>query len=203
VGIITDITAQKKNPNRVSVFIDGEFFCGIDFLSSQKHRLKIGETIDENVLSAAVFDSECNSAFEKCMGLINIRMRAESEIITYLAGKLYSQEVIDTIINKLKSYNYIDDAEFCCLYIESHRKGWGRKKIEYMLKMLKIDSEILSESMKVLASQADEAHCLLIKHKGTKPFDKYKAYVHLAQKGFNGDCIKEAIALMEEETANE
>lgn len=203
MGIITDIQNQKKNKNRVSIFVDGEFFCGLDLLSCQKHRLKIDQEVDTQKLTLAVFDSECNSAFEKSLGLINSRMRSENEIAIYLKDKAYSSDIIDATIEKLKSYNYIDDSEFCRLYIESHRKSWGVKKIEYMLKMQKIDLEILAEAMQSLDTQAAEAHRLLVKFKGSKPFDKYKAYAHLAQKGFNSDCIKAAIRTLEEEIDSE
>ena len=30
MGIITEITRQKGNKKRVSIFVDGMFFCGLD-----------------------------------------------------------------------------------------------------------------------------------------------------------------------------
>ena len=194
MGKITDIQTQKKNPNRVSIFIDGEFYAGMDLFTSQKHRLKIDGDVDENKLKEVIFDAECSSAFEKALSLINTRFRAENEIIDYLKQKLYSEEIIDTTLEKLKSYNYVDDREFCRLYIDSHKKSWGYKKIEYMLKGLKIDAEILAEALGEIDTQQEEAVKLLEKYFKSKPFDKNKAYTHLAQKGFKGDCIKFAIA---------
>jgi len=197
MGTITDIKIQKKNPNRVSIFIDGEFFVGMDLFTSQKHRLKIDQQINVDKLNEAVFDAECASAFEKSLGLINTRMRATSEIIVYLKEKLYSNEVIDSTIQKLESYRYIDDSEFCRVYIQNYKNRWGAKKIEFMLKSLKIDREIIAQSMSELDTQVDEAVCLLIRHTGKKEFDKNKAYTHLAQKGFKSDCIKQAIYIIE------
>jgi len=203
MGIITDIQPQKKNPNRVSIFIDGEFYVGMDLFTSQKHRLKIDSEVDEEKLMKAVFDAEIASSFEKALGLINARFRAESEIEDYLKQKLYSEEVLEATIEKLKSYNYVDDREFCRLYIESHKKRWGAKKIEYMLKGLKIDSDILSEAMAEVESQEAEAVRLLEKYFKSKPFDKNKAYTHLAQKGFKSDCIKQAILRNAENSLND
>jgi len=197
MGKITDIQIQKKNKDRVSIFIDGDFYSGMDLFTKEKHRLKIGSEVDEKILAVAVFESECNSAFEKSLSQINARMRTQKEILTYLKGKEYSNEIIDSTVQKLIDYKYIDDTEFCRLYIEAHKGKWGIKKIEFMLKGLGADRYAIDDAMAEFSEtgpQDDTAYNLLIKYKKQKPLDKNKAYMHLAQKGFSSDTIKMAIA---------
>ena len=38
---ITDIKEQAKNKKRVSIYLDGEFYCGLDLVTAVKNRLKI------------------------------------------------------------------------------------------------------------------------------------------------------------------
>lgn len=45
MGKITDIAEQRRNKSRVSVFIDGEFACGLDAVTAAAARIKIGDEI--------------------------------------------------------------------------------------------------------------------------------------------------------------
>ena len=144
---ISEISAQKKNPDRVNLYIDGAFFCGLDAFTAASHRLKAGDEIDPPELERVIFDGECASAFEKSMRQINVRMRSEQEIRRYLAEKQYAAEVVDACIQKLIDYRYLDDAGFARLYAEAHRKKWGGMKIRYNLKSLGIDAEVLEHTL--------------------------------------------------------
>jgi len=199
---ITDIQSQKKNKDRVSLFIDDDFFCGLDLLSCNKHRLKIGDEVDSEKLASAVLESECNSAFEKCMGLINNRIRTEKEIGAYLKEKQYGEDIIEKTIQKLTDYNFIDDKEFCRQYINSHRKKWGRLKIVYGLRQAGVNSDTINESFETETPQDSEAKILALKYIGNKPFDKQKLYAYLARKGFDSGIIKSAISGSIEELEN-
>ena len=84
MATITDISVQVKNKSRVNVFLDGEFACGLDAFTVEKNRLRIGAQIEQNELIAIQRESEAQTAFEKCVDYINIRMRTEKEIEKYL-----------------------------------------------------------------------------------------------------------------------
>lgn len=194
---ITDIEIQKKNKDRVSVFLDGEFFCGLDTFTMQKHFLSIGKQVSKEKLLEAVFESEVESAFEKSMRQIESRLKSEKEIRDYLDGKTYKEEVIEATVDRLKRYNYINDGEFCRQYINSYLNRWGRKKIEYMLKSLVLDKEVFNNALEEVPCQVEVCYKLAIKHIGSKDFDytqKQKTFSHLMQKGFISDVIKEALS---------
>ena len=195
---ITDISKQVKNPGRINLYLDGEFYCGLDEFTAAAHRLRIDGEVDAEELARIVFDEECNSAFEKAMRFINVRMRSESEIRRILTEKRYSDIVIDTTVEKLASYRYIDDAEFARLYIEAHRKKWGVKKLKYALIPFGIDSEILESLFLDMPDQDEEAYKLAIKYIGSKELDMRKVYAHLLQKGFDGDTIGRVITRIKE-----
>ena len=46
MGKITDVTRQKKKDTRVSIFVDGEFVCGLDELTFAQSRIAIGDEIE-------------------------------------------------------------------------------------------------------------------------------------------------------------
>ncbi|MDE7394991.1 MAG: RecX family transcriptional regulator, partial [Clostridiales bacterium] len=129
MGKITDIQPQKKRKSRVSIYIDGEFFCGLEKLTALEHRLKIGDEVNEEKLSRAVFESEVTQAFDKAAGHLAARPHSEEELRKYLTEKGFSSAVIDRALEKMSSYGYIDDAEFVRAYIESHRAKFGVRRL--------------------------------------------------------------------------
>lgn len=199
MGRITAIEPQKNNKNRVNLYIDGEFYAGLDTFTAEKHRLKTGAEADAAKLAEVTFDSECASAFEKAMGKINARMRSEYEIRVYLAEKAYPEAVIESAVEKLKHYRYIDDAEFCRLWIGSRRARSGILKIRFELKTLGIEAEIIEEAFSGFPAQTEEAYRLAVKYRKSKEWDKRKAFAYLMQKGFESDTIKAALEAVEED----
>lgn len=204
MGQITDIIPQKKNKGRVSLFIDGEFFCGLDLFTAEKHRLKIDDEVDEDKLKEVIFDEECFSAFEKSMSKINDRIRSKEEIRRYLMDKEYELDVIEITIEKLQNYKYLDDTAFSKFYIDSHKRRWGLKKIEYMLRGFGVSDEDIKIAMEEAPDQIEEVKVLIEKYtRVKKEVDKRKLYAYLMQKGFDSKTIGVALEQLEEEENEE
>lgn len=199
MATITDISVQVKNKSRVNVFLDGEFACGLDAFTVEKNRLRIGAQIEQNELIAIQRESEAQTAFEKCVDYINIRMRTEKEIEKYLADKGYLNEIKDGIIAKLKEYSLIDDARFCELFISSHRRSWGEKRLKIELKKHGVSAENIELALEEAEPQYEEALAAAEKYCRNKPaYDRYKLQTHLYSKGFTYDCISYAVREYEE-----
>ena len=201
---ITKISAQVKNKSRVNVFLDDEFFCGLDAFVAQRNRLKEGEEIEREKLIDIQRESEAQTMFEKCVDYINIRYRTEKEMCTYLADKGFLGEVRDEIIARLREYSLIDDARFCELFISSHRRAWGVKRLRLELKKHGVSDEDIELALEETEPQHEEALACAQKFCRTKKgYDRNKLYAHLFSKGFDSDCISYAVHEYEEMTANE
>lgn len=153
MGLITNIE-QQKNKNRVSIFVDSSFFCGLEKETAIIFGLKIGKEIDEKTLLEAAHTSEVKRAFEKGTSYISTRPHSKFEIVTKLKNKGFSDNVIDDAILKLEEYHFIDDSKFAELFVSQNsklskkaiyskliKKGISRDIIEYNLSELDEDSE--------------------------------------------------------------
>ena len=197
MGKITDIKPQSRNKGRVSIFIDGRFFCGLEKLTALSHRLAIGDEIDTRQLAKAVFDSESAAAFEKAAKYLGMRPRTENEIRVYLGGKGYTQEVTAAAVDKLTGYGYIDDKEYCRMYIESYKHKSGARKIEAELLGKGIERDTVAEALDGLDSQTDAVTRIAEKYLFSHKADKRKLTAYLMNKGFDYDTVKEALGDME------
>ena len=105
--------------------------------------------------------------------------------------KGYSEQVVWHCIDKLKEYNYIDDAEYSRRYIESVNKRQGRRLTEYKLMMKGVKKEDIESAYFETEDIGNESAKLIAKkHLGDKPITKEnlaKTYRYLIGKGFTYD----------------
>ena len=87
MGKITEVVPQKKNKNRVSVYIDGQFVLGLDALTALKNHVEPGAEIDEETLEKIQLESETGGAFDRAVKLVSYRPRTKAELKKFLAGK--------------------------------------------------------------------------------------------------------------------
>lgn len=71
--------------------------------------------------------------------LLKYRPRAKAEIISRLKRKDNSPAIIEKVVNYLEENNFINDEEFCRIFISSGiNRGWGKRKIEANLNKLSV-----------------------------------------------------------------
>ncbi len=205
MGKITDICKQKRNPSRVSVFIDGEFVCGLDAVTAAAARLAIGDEITSEKLHDVIFDSEVNSGFERAVGYISALPRSKREMIAYLRGKGYDADVINAVISRMEGYRYIDDREYAKVFISSKSKKYGKLRLTAELKKRGVDGNIIKELLTNDDSD-DEAYTEVdgaldtarryLKSHRSADVNKLKRY--LAGRGFTWDSIYAAVRALDD-----
>ncbi|MCM1367208.1 MAG: RecX family transcriptional regulator [Roseburia sp.] len=200
MGKITDISAQKRNKSRVSVFIDGEFVCGLDAVTAVSSRIRIGDEITADELKKLVAESEKNSAFEKAVGYLSASPRSKKEIRTYLLNKGYDLEVVVSTVEKLDAYRYTDDHAYAQSYIRSKSKKYGNFRIAAELRQKGIASDIISELLD--ENSEDGAVEIARKYLNThRSADVQKLKRFLSSRGFSWDAIATAVRALDEDGA--
>jgi regulatory protein len=70
---ITSISQQKKNKNRLNVFLDDEFAFGMDKYVFLSQRLKIGDEVDEKGFERLFFCPICEMVLTKRQHIFLLR----------------------------------------------------------------------------------------------------------------------------------
>ena len=189
--VITEISVQIRNKKRCNVYVDGEFFCGMSIETAVKNRIKVGQEVEKEKLEQLVLESEQHEALTKATDYISKNLKTKRQVKEYLLKKGYSEQVVWFCIDKLKEYNYIDDAEYSKRYIESVSKRQGRRLTEYKLMMKGVRKEDVESAYLETEDNGNEsAKVIAKKHLGNKPITKEnltKTYRYLIGKGFTYD----------------
>lgn len=194
MATITDIKPQARNKSRVSVFVDGEFFGGMEKLTAMQYRLRVGAEVDPDRLAEAAGESERASAFERAAIYLGARPRTQKEIADYLTGKGYAPDAVDATVQKLQAYGYIDDVAFCRAYVEEYKHKAGARKMECELKAKGVSAAVIDEVLSALDEQESvrAATALAEKYLRSHAFDARKLTAFLLGKGFDYDTVRAA-----------
>ena len=129
--------------------------------------------------------------------------KTEYQVREKLYEKGFHKVEIEQVIEKMKYYGYIDDYDYCRLFIEIKSKKMGKKKIEYKLINEKrvneklvykalaefFDKDLEKEKCREYAIKYMEKKHLVLDMDG-----KAKVGQHLYQKGYNWDTITAVLA---------
>ncbi len=114
---ITAIKQQKRNRQRVSIYLDGEFAFGLSkFVAGW---LKPGRKLTKEEIRKLQEEDSFEVAFQKALHFIHYRPRSVRETHRRLLDKGFSEEVVELTINKLLDKHFLDDFEFSRQWIEN------------------------------------------------------------------------------------
>lgn len=193
---ITAITPQSKDKERCNVYVDGRFYCGMKLETVLSHRLRAGEHIELSELDAIQEENESAQAFDRALTHLSASMKTEKQVRDYLHKKGYVDAVCDRVLEKLRGYGFVDDAEYCAQYIRSAGKDKGARLIALELKKRGVDDRTVEEALCGLEGEEAAACSVLAKYMRNREFTREniaKGYRHLMSKGFDHDTAKAAL----------
>ena len=156
------MSSQRRNPDRYSIFIDGEFVLGIDKKTVEDMDLRVGKLVDEKDLKKITSQEELNKAQAYALMLLGYRERSLREIKMRMRQKGYEEKLVEKVVKYLKDRNLINDKRFTQLWAESRiKKGYGRWRIQSELEQKGVNREIGDEILKDLYSGIDEVQVAL------------------------------------------
>jgi len=198
---ITKIEAQKKNPRRRSVFINGEFAFGVDEEVISKLGLKKGEGLTKPKIKNILTQKNENEAKEVALRFLSFRRRTEKEVKEKLQKKGFDEKTIKRTIAKLKEYDLINDLEFATAWVKERLayKPRGKKLLWQELWKKGIRKEIVDQVTQELCQDEDKSVLELVekikkKYKNLEPpVAKRRMYGFLLRRGFSYETVNQAM----------
>lgn len=197
---ITSIKRQMKNKNRVSIFVDGEYFGSLDEKTFMESGLKSGDALNQEKWQVISEQGENQSAFNKGISYISRLMRSKKQVVDYLKKKGYEEPAIKYATNKMAEYKYIDDTAYAKMIL-SHQvnvKKVGLISAKVSLKKNGIAKEIIEETILEYSESEQMENAkyhyqkLLKKYRNEEDNQKKKNKISqaMARRGFSWEMIK-------------
>src|SRR6266540_3581209 len=107
---ITAITVQKRSPNRVNIYLDGEFAFGLSRIVAAW--LRVGQERSEEKIEQLQAEEARERAFQQAMLFLSYRARSESEIRQNLRKHEIPEPVIEQTLERLRQDGLANDNQF-------------------------------------------------------------------------------------------
>lgn len=194
---ITAIKQQVKDPERVSVFIDGNYEFSLSLDELLKEKLKNGDELEKpDIKRLKKISADGKLRMWALEWLLN-RPHSEREFRDYLYRKKAEAEQIDSLVKEFTDKGYLDNAKFARWFTELlARRGKSDPAIRAELFKKGIDREIVEEIISVGAGDEAARLKLMIEKKqnlARYKNDPEKLKRYLVGQGFSWVDVKDAL----------
>ncbi len=147
---ITGLQVQKKNPNRVNVFLDGEFAFGLFRVVAAW--LQVGQELSEEKIRQLTQAEAEEKAYQRALNFLSYRPRAEAEIRRNLRKHDTPEELIETVLERLRRNRLVDDEAFARAWVENRCefRPRGRRALRSELRQKGLEDQVIAEALEEL-----------------------------------------------------
>jgi regulatory protein len=196
-GKITALEVQKRNTERVNVYIDGEFAFGLNMLDAA--HLHKGQMLTEADVTRLQYGDAVVKAVDRAAGFLAFRPRSRAEVRQNLTKHNTPEDVVGAAMERLESLGYLDDRAFARYWVENRDtfKPRGARALSAELREKGVPDAIIREV--VATVDAFDAAYRAAKPRinryrgGTVWTFKQKVSGFLARRGFDFDVIRDVL----------
>lgn len=203
---ITAIKSQRKNTERVSVFLDGRFDFGIARVLAGS--LQVGQFLGEDQIAALKADDELESAYLKAINFLSYRPRSSAEIRKNLRKHEISELCIEPTVERLEKQGFVNDKDFAEVWVENRNAFHprGKRALAYELRQKGIADSVIETTLEKMVNEEE-----LVYQAGIKKAKKLakrnlewqdfrqKLTAFLARRGFNYGVISPILSQLWDE----
>ncbi len=156
-GTITALKVQKRNPQRVNVYLDGRYAFSLAAIEAA--RLRCGQVLfDEDIEGLKERDS-FEKAHDRALRFLSYRPRSEAEVRRYLQGKAVSPAIAEEVIERLTRARLLDDLAFARYWVENRASfnPRGLRVLRYELRQKGLSEETIAQALTDL-DEEESAH---------------------------------------------
>lgn len=195
---ITALAAQKRNRNRINVYLDGEFAFGLSRIVAAW--LHVGQELSDEKIAALQAEDAQEVAFQKAVNFLSYRDRTEAEVRKHLQERGIGEENVERVMERLQGSRLVDDQRFVQTWIENRNefRPRSRKALAYELRQKGIADEEIQEALEnhdedAMAYQAAVKQASKLANLDWQEF-RQKMYAHLARRGFTYEVSSQVAA---------
>jgi regulatory protein len=151
---ISAIEPLQKNPQRVNIYLDGEFAFGLAAVVAAW--LTVGQDLGEEKIAGLKEQDEVEITYQKALHFLSYRPRSSQEVRQNLIKRGISESLIDETLNRLQSFGLVNDLAFARAWVENRNtfRPRGKPALRMELRRKGLSDEIVES---VLVTQENEA----------------------------------------------
>jgi regulatory protein len=195
-GKITALKVQKKDRDRVSVYLDDRFGFGLPAIVAAS--LRLGQFLSDAEIEAYQEQGDIEAAYGQVLDYLAYRPRSSSEVTAYLRKRGLPAGGIEAVCSRLERAGLLDDQEFARFWVQNRERFHprGAHALRYELQRKGVSAEIVDEALASLDSSASAYHAASQKARQLSHLDRStferKLVEYLGRRGFEYEVARDA-----------
>lgn len=201
---ITQISKQQHS-NRYNLFVNDCYYCSITEETLVNLQLKKDKVLDEALLKQLIIEEKQNKCLNDALYLLGQRSYFEKALGEKLKQKNNEEEVVETVISKLKDKGYLSDDILTESFIrdKKHLSKKGPRAIANALYAKGVHTNTIKQALEEQYTKEEELeNCRALLEKRLEHYQKRysdpytlkaKLYAFLAQRGYSSTVIQQVI----------
>jgi len=188
-GTITALRFQKRNKDRVNVYLDDQFAFGLAVIEAS--HLQVGQMLSDDDIARLQKQDEVERAYERALNFLSYRPRSEAEVRRNLRKKNVEPEVVEAVAERLTRAGLLNDQEFAHYWVENRLQfnPRGVLALRQELREKGLPASIITDTLadfdeEVAARKAAEAGARRLAHLEPGDFRR-RLGAYLARRGFS------------------
>jgi regulatory protein len=196
-GTITALKLQKKNKERVNVYLDGRYAFGLAAIEAAK--LRRGQLLSDQEIEGLLERDSFQKAYGRALRFLSYRPRSEAEVRRYLQGKKVPLAIETEVVERLTSAGLLNDQAFANYWVENRESfnPRGRHALQYELRQKGLSEETIALALEDIDEEKSAYHVLISRARRMPPMDRgsfrKKLGSFLRRRGFSYEAINAAI----------
>lgn len=200
-GTITAIEDQHRDPERVSVFLDGSFAFGIHRQVAAELGLIVGRRLEEPDVRAALSADEAQRAVAAALQFLAHRPRSAVEVERRLTRRGFSDGAREVAMTRLREWRYVDDTLFARAWVENRveHQPRGRRLLKQELREKGVDAALVDEAIE--DAEIDEFPAALrlaqkrvvTLQREEVPVQRRRLTAYLQRRGYGWDVVRRVL----------
>ncbi|GCD11098.1 recombination regulator RecX [Clostridium tagluense] len=211
-SIITKIEIQKKNKDRVNIYMNDEFAFACDAALVYIHNITKGATIEKEGLQDIIDEDNYIKGKNCALHFLERSFKSAKQVVDKLTIKEFDIKTIDRVMEFLKQYDFVDDKRFVDLFIKEKIKSTGKNKIKFTLLKKSLPKELIKEALNKITSEEQLQVALLLGERKMATLAKSeknalklykKTWDYLVRNGYDFGIVNEVLDKITENDNNE
>ncbi len=193
-GRITALKYQKRDRERVSVYVDDRFAFGVPEMVAAG--LRVGQVLSDDQVKELADRGETEQAYNSALDYLSYRPRSRRELSMYLRKHGAEEDQVEAVVQRLEDAGLLGDEAFARFWVENRERfrPRGPAALRHELRSKGVEGEAI-EAVLATLDTADGAYRAAARkaqqlHGSDRPTFFRKLVEFLARRGFEYEVAK-------------
>lgn len=206
-GEVTAIKAQKRNKDRVNIYLDGEYSFSVKMIVAAS--LQRGDYLADEEIKELQMQDAFQKAYDRALNYLAYRPRSSAEVSRYLAGKRVPSQVGEEVLQRLSAAGLLDDLAFARYWVENREtfRPRGRRLLRQELRQKGVDDELIAEALGEVDEEESAYQAALRQARKYAGLDdglfRQRMHNFLRRRGFSYEVVRETISRLLQQRSEE